>query len=239
MKIQNKIAIVTGASSGLGAAISEALIAEDAIVYGLARNSDALIKIQKNLGNNFTPVILDISEEKAVKHWVAETFSKEKSPDILINNAGTGSFGKIDEMPSEEWYKMINTNLNGMYCITSEVVRLMKPKKESTHIINVGSILGITTRSEGAAYSATKYGISGFSEALFKELREYNIKVSCLNPGSIDTSFFESSGIKSHENMLQAEDIASTLLHILKTPDNMLISEMTVRPLNPKAPDKN
>lgn len=130
MKIQNKIAIVTGASSGLGAAISEALIAEDAIVYGLARNSDALIKIQKNLGNNFTPVILDISEEKAVKHWVAETFSKEKSPDILINNAGTGSFGKIDEMPSEEWYKMINTNLNGMYCITSEVVRLMKPKRK-------------------------------------------------------------------------------------------------------------
>jgi short-subunit dehydrogenase len=156
----------------------------------------------------------------------------------LVNNAGTGSFGKIDEMPSEEWYKMINTNLNGMYSITSEVVKLMKKNSESTHIVNIGSILGITTRAEGAAYSTTKYGISGFSEALFKELRGDNIKVTCLNPGSIDTGFFKSSGIQSHGNMLQAADIASTLLHILKTPDNMLISEMTVRPLNPKTPEE-
>ncbi len=237
MKIPNKIAIVTGASSGLGAAISNALVAEGATVYGLARNSDALKVVQKKLGNDFIPITLDISEEKAVKNWVFETFSDEKSPDILVNNAGTGCFGKIDEMPSDEWYKMINTNLNGMYCITSQIVKLMKAKKESSHIINIGSILGTTTRAEGAAYCATKYGISGFSEALFKELREYNIKVSCLNPGSIDTSFFKSSGIQAHSNMLQAEDIASTMLHILKTPDNMLISEMTVRPLNPRAPE--
>lgn len=237
MKIPNKIAIVTGASSGLGAAISNALVAEGATVYGLARNSDALKVVQKKLGNDFIPITLDISEEKAVKSWVFETFSDEKSPDILVNNAGTGYFGKIDEMPSDEWYKMINTNLNGMYCITSQIVKLMKAKKESSHIINIGSILGTTTRAEGAAYCATKYGISGFSEALFKELREYNIKVSCLNPGSIDTSFFKSSGIQAHSNMLQAEDIASTMLHILKTPDNMLISEMTVRPLNPRAPE--
>lgn len=193
--------------------------------------------MQKNIGSDFISVKLDISEGIAVKKWVSETFFEEKSPDILINNAGAGSFGKIDEMPSEEWYKMINTNLNGIYCITSKVVKLMKTNKESTHIINIGSILGLTTRAEGAAYSATKYAINGFSEALFKELRADNIKVTCLNPGSIDTSFFKSSGIKSHGNMLQPEDIASTLLHILKTPDNMLISEMNVRPLNPKAPE--
>ncbi len=237
MDIHKKIAIVTGATGGLGSAISKALVAEGAKVFGLARNSDTLQKLRKNIGSNFIPVKLDISDGIAVKNWVTDTFSKKKSPDILINNAGTGYFGKFDEMPSEEWYKMINTNLNGMYCITSEVVKLMKAKKESSHIVNIGSILGITTRAEGAAYSATKYGISGFSEALFKELRVFNIKVSCLNPGSIDTSFFKSSGIESHGNMLQTEDIASTLLHILKTPDNMLISEMTVRPLNPKAPE--
>lgn len=236
MNIQNKVAIVTGASSGLGAAISKSLTTAGAIVFGLARNMNALQEIKKDIGSKFIPVSLDITDEEAVKKWFAETFSENHSPDILVNNAGTGSFGKIDEMPSEEWYKMINTNLNGMYCITSEAVRLMKTNKDSTHIVNIGSILGITTRAEGAAYSATKYGISGFSEALFKELREDNIKVTCLNPGSIDTSFFKSSGISSHENMLQPEDIASTLLHVLQTPDNMLISEMTIRPLNPKAP---
>lgn len=237
MIISNKLAIVTGASSGLGAAISEALVAAGSTVYGLARNMNKLQELQKNIGSRFIPVSLDITEEKAVKRWLSETFSEQRSPDILVNNAGVGSFGKIDEMPSEEWYKMINTNLNGMYCITSGVVKLMKTKKASTHIINIGSILGIITRAEGAAYSATKYAISGFSESLFKELRGDNIKVSCLNPGSIDTGFFKSSGIESHGNMLQAEDVASTLLHILKTSDNMLISEMTVRPLNPKAPE--
>ncbi|SRX55120.1 SDR family oxidoreductase [Aequorivita sp. CIP111184] len=235
MNILNRTVIVTGASSGLGAAISKALVAEGAKVYGLARNNDKLQELQKSIGSNFIPVQLDISDEKDVQNWLAETFSEEIAPDILINNAGAGFFGKIDEMPSEEWYRMINTNLNGMYCITSEAVKFMKAKSESSHIINIGSILGITTRAESAAYSATKYGISGFSEALFKELREYNIKVTCLNPGSIDTSFFKSSGIKSHSNMLQTKDIASTLLHILKTPDNMLISEITVRPLNPIA----
>ena len=234
MNIEHKIAIVTGASSGLGASISKALVKAGATVFGIARNNQALHEIQEEIGSKFIAVRLDLTDEAAVKKWFTATFSEETSPDILVNNAGTGYFGKIDEMPSEEWYKMVNTNLNGMYFITSNVVRLMKKNIESTHIVNIGSILGITTRAEGAAYSATKYGISGFSEALFKELRGFNIKVTCLNPGSIDTSFFKTSGIAQDANMLQTEDIASTLLHILKTPDNMLISEMTVRPLNPK-----
>ncbi len=237
MEIKSKIAIVTGASSGLGTAISEALIHNGATVYGLGRNIHSLNSLQKEFGERFIPVKLDITEATSIKKWIRNTFSESHAPDILINNAGVGSFGKIDEMPSEEWYNMINTNLNGMYNITSEVVKLMKAKEGFTHIVNIGSILGTTTRSEGAAYSATKYGISGFSESLFKELRVYDIKVSCLNPGSIDTGFFKSSGINAHHNMLQAKDIAETLLHVLKTPDNMLISEMTIRPLNPKAPE--
>jgi len=236
MEIQNKIAIVTGASSGLGAAVSKQLVTEGAMVYGLARNLNALQEIEKEIGGKFIPVALDISVASEVKNWISETFSAEKSPAILINNAGSGYFGKLDEMPSEHWYEMINTNLNGMYTITSEVVKLFKTKEQIAHIINIGSILGITTRAEGAAYSATKFGINGFSEALFKELRKDNIKVTCLNPGSIETDFFAESGIKAHGNMLQPKDIAETILHILKTPDNMLISEMTVRPLNPKEP---
>lgn len=237
MEINSKIAIVTGASSGLGAAISQALINEGAIVYGMARNISKLERLQKEFGDRFVPIKMDVSDNKQVAEWVNKTFSEDHSPDILINNAGVGSFGKIDELPSEEWYKMINTNLNGMYNITSTVVKLMKLKKGFTHIINIGSILGITTRAEGAAYSATKYGISGFSESLFKELREFDIKVSCVNPGSIETSFFQTSGIASHNNMLQAVDVAKAIVDILKTPDNMLISEMTIRPLNPKAPE--
>src|SRR5690606_34273973 len=128
-------------------------------------------------------------------------------------------------------------NLNGLYYITSEVASLMKKKKEGSHIINIGSILGSMGRAEGAAYCATKYGVQGFSDALFKELRFFNIKVTCFNPGSIDTHFFESSGIPAHTNMLQPHDLANTLVQILQTPDNMLISDITIRPLNPKHPE--
>lgn len=236
MDVENKIAVLTGASSGLGAAVAQNLTEKGAVVYGLARNKEALDRLKKQLGDKFQPVRLDITEEENIKQWITDTFSAEHSPDILINNAGMGSFGKIDEISSEEWLGMVNTNLNGMYFITSRIAALMKKKKETTHIVNIGSVLGTMGRSEGAAYCTTKFGISGFSEALFKELRHYHIKVTCLNPGSIDTGFFKSSGIEAHKNMLQSKDLANTLVHILETPDNMLINEMTVRPLDPRAP---
>lgn len=237
MEIHSKIAIVTGASSGLGAALATALVKEKAKVYGLARNKKALESLKAEIGTFFIPVPLDISDRNGVNSWVSEAFSADYIPDILINNAGAGSFGRIDEMGAATWDVMVNTNLTGMYNITSQVVKLMRATTEPSHIVNIGSILGSVTRAEGAAYSATKFGMRGFSDALFKEIRNDNIKVTLLNPGSIDTHFFESSGIEAHKNMLQAEDIADTVLHILKTPDNMLINELTIRPLDPRKPE--
>lgn len=236
MNLDSKIAIVTGASSGLGASIAESLIQENSVVYGIGRNSSTLQKMKLKLGERFKPVILDLSQREEVKTWYHKTFSENLSPDILVNNAGSGVFGRIDEMEDKDWDNMININLTGMYNITSETVKLMRKTTDISHIINIGSILGTVTRSEGAAYSATKFGIRGFSESLFKELRGDNIKVTCVNPGSIDTRFFETSGIESHGNMLQPKDIAKTIIHILQTPDNMLINEITLRPLDPRKP---
>lgn len=236
MELASKIAIVTGASSGLGVAIVKFLIAEDAVVYGIARNEMALAKLKVELGKDFHPIVMDITSREAIDQWIATTFTDDVVPNILINNAGVGSFGKIDEIAPETWDSMIATNLTGMYNITAPVVRLMRATPELTHIINIGSILGSVTRSEGAAYSATKFGIRGFSESLFKELRGDNIKVTCVNPGSIDTGFFADSGIEAHQNMLQPEDLAAMIGYVLKTPDNMLINEITVRPLDPRKP---
>lgn len=238
MQLQNKIAVLTGVSSGLGKATAEALVQKGVIVYGLARNNDALDKLQESLGSKFKPVRMDITNYDRLSAWIDETFSLEYIPDILFNNAGVGGFDKIDEMQPDYWLKMVDTNLNGLYFITSKIAALMKKKDSTTHIINIGSILGTTGRSEGAAYCATKYGVSGFSDALFKELRFFDIKVSCINPGSIDTEFFKSSGVKNHSNMLQPSDLAQTVVHVLETPDNMLINELTVRPLNPTKPKK-
>lgn len=236
MDIEGKIAVITGASSGLGASLAHALLTKGATVYGLARNADKFHAFENRLRETFIAVSIDITKQKDISSWVQDTFSDSHIPDMLINNAGAGYFTKIDELSLERWHEMINTNLNGAFYITSSIVPFMKKNTNTSHIINIGSILGKTTRAESAAYSATKYGMQGFSEALFKELRSYKIKVTCVNPGSIDTAFFEDSGIQPHKNMLQPKDIAQLLVHILETPDNFLVDEITVRPLIPNPP---
>lgn len=236
MKLKDKIAVITGASSGLGSAITTALIQKEAIVYGLARNISALNQLKNQLGDRFFPVEMDITQPKQLKNWILKTFHADYNPHILINNAGTGSFAAIDQIADEDWLTMTNTNMNGMYYVTSSIVPLLKITKESKHIINIGSILGTMGREEGSAYCATKHAVVGFSEALFKELRHFNIKVTCFNPGSIETDFFKTSGIESHHNMLHPADLADIIISILETPENVLINEMTVRPLNPKKP---
>lgn len=239
LDLKNKTAVVTGVSSGLGSAIARVLIDKSVEVYGLARNEIKLKELEKELGKKFHPVKMDISNLEEIKNWITKSFSDNYSPDILINNAGIGSYGAIDKKPVEDWLQMVNTNLNGTYYITSQLIPFMKRKKEMTHIINIGSILGTIACENGSAYCTTKFGIQGFSEALFKELRVFDIKVSLINPGSIDTDFFKSSGINKHHNMLQPKDLAGTVIYLLETPDNMLIDKLTVRPLNPKSPTKN
>lgn len=234
MDLKGKIAVVTGAGSGLGAAIAAALVREGSLVYGMSRTEKNLLQLRDQLGKQFIPAAVDITERNTVSGWFSGTFSHEHSPDILINNAGTGEFARLDEIAPEKWYAMINTNLNGLYHVTSRTIPWMRAKKQSSHILTIGSILGSSTRSEGAAYSATKFGVRGFSESLFKELRGDNIKVSLINPGSIETDFFKSSGIEKHSNMLQPEDLAEAVIFVLKTPDNMLINDMTIRPLDPR-----
>ncbi len=237
MELDNKIAVITGASSGLGYSLATALVNKGIHVYGLARNKKVLDELALELGNRFTAVPMDITIENNISNWISTTFNEQHSPDILINNAGVGSFQPIDETTSDIWQTMIRTNLDGMYNLTSHLVPYMKNKLHSTHIINIGSILGKIGRANSAAYSTTKFGIQGFSESLFHELRHDHIKVTCVNPGSIETEFFSSSGIKSHDHMLSPSAIADTIIHVLETPDNYLISDLTIRPLIPKPAD--
>jgi len=240
MDIQNKIAIVTGASSGIGAQFSKSLTEEGAKVYGLARSIDRLNELQNKLGKNFIPVKMDVTDSAAIDNWVDETFDSGHSPDILINNAGLGLFGPVDELPVADWHTMVDVNLNGVFYLTRKVVPLMKAKESHSHIINIASVAGLLGNPNLSGYNATKFAVRGFSEALFKELRYDAIKVSCMFPGSIATSFFDTAnGMETHENMMQPEDVAATLLHLLKTPDNLLINEITMRPLNPKNPNES
>lgn len=237
MQLNGKTAIVTGSSAGLGKAIALALIKKGVKVYGIARNERKLLEIQKQTGELFVPVKMDICEFEKVSEWISTNFSNENAPDILINNAGFGEFTKIEETTLEKWMHTLNVNLNAVFYLTSKVVPFMKSHSKSSHIINIGSIAGTIAFANGTAYCASKFGIQGFSEALFKELREFNIKVSCINPGSIESDLLLSSGVQPHENMIQPKDLANSIINVLETPDNFLISELVVRPLNPQKPD--
>lgn len=238
MKLDAKIVIVTGASSGLGAQFSRALIQKGATVYGLARSEDKLNKLQSELGNHFLPVEMDITDHDAIAQWVSQTFDGNHSPDVLINNAGLGLFGKVDELPLENWETMITTNLSGVFYMTRQIVPLMKQDENVCHIINIASIAGKIGNPKLSGYNASKFGLRGFSEALFKELRYDGIKVTAFYPGSIATNFFKHSGSENHPNMMTPQDITETLIHILETADNYLINEVTMRPLNPKPPEE-
>ncbi len=239
MDIQSKIAIVTGASSGIGAEFSRALIEKGATVYGLARSKDKLKRIQSELGDRFIPVTVDVTDHEAIRSWVEATFSEDLLPDILINNAGLGYFGDVDELPLEKWHTMVNTNLSGIFYMTRQLVPLMKRNPDTCHIINIASIAGKIGNPEMSGYNASKFGVRGFSESLFKELRYDAIKVTCFYPGSIATGFFDNAkGVETHPNMMQPEDVSKTLIDVLETADNFLINEITMRPLNPKPPEE-
>ncbi|MGA1464339.1 MAG: NAD-binding protein [Bacteroidetes bacterium] len=240
MNLSHKIAIVTGSTSGIGAAFAKDLINAGATVYGLGRNQDAQTKLQEQLGDAYHPVIADIRDRQSLDAWVTATFTDQHAPDILINNAGLGIFGAIDEISPDDWEMMINTNINGIFYLTRTVVPFMKRKSTHSHIINVASVAGLMGNPNISGYNATKFAVRGMSDALFKELRYDRIKVTCIYPGSISTQFFASEdGLNTHSNMMTVEDISSTVMHILQTADNYLISEVVMRPLNPKKPEES
>jgi NADP-dependent 3-hydroxy acid dehydrogenase YdfG len=234
MILTNKIALVTGASSGLGADFSRRLVEKGATVYGLARREERLNELAVTLGKRFQPVVMDITDEKKVRNWVSVTFT-DQSPDILVNNAGIGLFGEIDALPSENWHTMINLNLNAVYYMTSAVVPFMKKNSDVCHIVNIASIAGKLGNARLSGYNATKFALGGFSDALMKELRDFGIKVTCMYPGSIATEFFTHSGSSLHDRMMASDDVATVLINLLEMPDNFLIDEIVMRPLFPKS----
>lgn len=238
MNLTDKTAIVTGASSGLGRAFSEILVSKGAFVYGLARSKDKLNELHKKLGDQFYPVVLDVTQHEDIDTWVDATFSDEHRPDILVNNAGLGLFGNVDELSLDEWHTMINTNVNGIFYMTRQIVPLMKENESVCHIVNIASIAGKVGNPTMTGYNASKFAVRGFSESLFKEVRYDGIKVTCFYPGSVDTNFFDNAdGMKTHTNMMRPSDIAVSLANVIETPDNFLISEVVMRPLNPKPPE--
>lgn len=222
MDIKNKAAIVTGASKGIGLSTAKALIDEGVTVACWSRTPP-----KEFSHSNFHHFETDLTKEDSVEDSFQRTLDKLGDISILVNNAGVGYRGRMEDTPSRQWRYLFDLNVHGIFYVTKRVISGMKERNEG-HIINIGSGAGTNGIPEMSAYCGTKYAVNGITEALHNELRDFGVKVSCISPGSVDTGFSS-----SNKNKLQPGDLASAIVHMLKCPKNFHYTDIQVRPLQP------
>lgn len=229
MILSGRVAIVTGVSKGIGLAITQELLSKGTRVAGWSRT-------KPNLQHpNFTHYETDMRDMESVNRSFQATvndFGDELR--VLVNNAGLGYECNMDELPPQRWHEMFDTNVHGIFYASRLAIPLMK-KHGKGHIINISSVAGTQGIPGMAAYCATKYAVRGLSHSLFKELRTFGIKVTCIYPGSVKTNFFDKiDSVELTDDMMMPEEIASTVLHCLEAPDNYHIVDVEMRPLGMK-----
>ena len=230
MNLSGKVAVVTGVSTGIGRATTEALLARGAAVAGWGRTAPEGLNHDR-----FQFFACDVRDEHAVAEALTNTL-RELGPElhVLVNNAGVGIFGTVDGFKSEDWHAMFDTNVNGLFYCTRAVLPAMKKQHEG-HIINVASLAATAGTAKLAGYCATKYAVRGFSDALFKEVRPDGIRVTCVMPGSVETNFGGTEpGSEPDPHKMQPETIAAAIVHALEAPEATMISEVQMRPANVK-----
>lgn len=229
MDLRGKVAIITGGSKGIGKATAEALLAKGAVVAGWSRSAPDDLQHE-----NFHFFACDVQDEASVQRAYAATIDKLGAAQVLVNNAGIGNMGPIDGFSSDEWHAMFATNVHGVFYCTKAVLPRMKEQGEG-HIINVASLAGTAGTANMAGYCATKFAVRGFSDALFKEVRKDGVRVTCVMPGSVETNFGDMEpGQEPDPHKMQPEDIAEAIVHALEAPKATMISEIQMRPSQPK-----
>jgi len=238
MNLEEKTAIVTGAGRGIGKAIALSLARHGARVVLAARTRgeiDAVAKEIQQSGGMSLAVQADVSLEADVNELVKATIDSQGTVDILINNAGIGAFGRVDELPVKDFDRMWQVNMRGVFLCSRAVIPHMR-KQKSGDIVNIASLAGRNAFVGGSGYCATKWALIGFARCLMLEVREHNIRVVTICPGSVETGFGDHSKnpARSSGNIPRAEDIAQVVIDTLLMPRNVMVSEVDVRPTNPK-----
>jgi 3-oxoacyl-[acyl-carrier protein] reductase len=184
--LDGEVALVTGASRGIGAAIAEAFCAAGATVIGTATSEAGAAAITAQLVGKGRGIVLDIASEESVLAAVKEIQANEGSPTIVVNNAGITRDNLLMRMKSDEWEDVLSTNLSGVFRVSKACLRGMMKAKRG-RIINIASVIGVTGNAGQANYAAAKAGMIGFSKSLAKEIGSRNITVNVVAPGFIDT----------------------------------------------------
>ena len=223
MNLAGTTAVVTGSSSGIGLAVCRALLDAGASVFGLSRRETALDH------EHFRWLQTNVTREAEIDRAFDAVLAEHGRVELLVNNAGFGFFRDIELIDPADWRRLIDTNLTAMFLCTRKVVPSMKAAGRGM-IVNVGSVAGKRGIKGGTAYCASKFAVNGFSESLMEELREFGIRVACVNPGSVMTGFFDHAGIEP-KKFMQPGDLARLIVSLVELPDNMLPGDVTVRPL--------
>ena len=240
--IKGKVALITGASSGIGYATAKALSLQGAKVVAGARRAERLNELRREIeraGGEITIMPIDVTKKSDCSAFVKAGVDKWGAADILVNNAGLMPLSFFKNLKVDEWDQMIDVNIKGvLYCTAAAIPNMIE--KKSGHIVNISSVAGRVVFPAGSVYCATKHAITAFSEGLRQELSQRaNIRVTCIEPGVVATELTNTITDKSLESFvaatkkmeaLQAEDIASAIVFAVNSPLHMNVNEILIRP---------
>lgn len=224
------MAVITGASRGIGATVASELARRGYRLALLARSQKRLEETAQNLEG--APEVrvfpCDLQDSSQVERTFKDIFDWAGQVDVLVNNAGVGVFAPLVEISDSQWDSILDTNLRGVFYCARAVIPRMK-KQQSGYIINISSLAGKNAFPGGTAYCASKWGLQGLTYCLAEELRQHNIRVSVICPGSVHTEFSPHTG-KDPERMLQPADVARTVGWLLEQEPQSFVSEISLRP---------
>jgi len=245
-RLEGTVALVTGASSGIGEATAVALAAEGATVAIAARRRDRLELVVERIGNDADVLVIetDITDEAAARAMVEATVTEFGRLDTLVNNAGVMLLGPIVDAPVDEWRRMVELNVLGLlYCTHAALPHLLAAAEQEPRrvadVVNVSSVAGRAARVGSGVYNATKFGVGAFSESLRQEVTRRHVRVSLIEPGATRTELAGHNRPEVLQNIsatfgqteiMAAEDIAESILFTVTRPRHVTVNEVLIRP---------
>jgi 3-oxoacyl-[acyl-carrier protein] reductase len=231
ISLEGKVAVVTGAGRGIGKAVALSLAQLGCRVILAARSREQLEEVHREIrdrGGEALVVAADLTRDEDIQHLV-ESSRSWGTVDILINNAGWGKRAPVVKGDVEDWDRTFRVNLRAPMILAKMLLPAMLEKGEGA-VINIGSVSGKTGEANGAAYAASKFGLIGFTQSLYEEVREHGIKVAVILPGFVDTPLIPPNRQLDRSKMIQADDIAQAVHYVLTSPATCCPVEITVRP---------
>jgi NAD(P)-dependent dehydrogenase (short-subunit alcohol dehydrogenase family) len=234
-KLQDRIAVITGASTGIGKSIAVAYAAEGAKIVLASRNQEKLEIVAKEIkgaGGSALVVPIDVTKEKAVIDLFRQTVEVFDRVDILVNNAGVSKGAPSDELSLKVWQQVIDVNLTAAFLCSREALQIMKTQG-SGRIVNIGSVSAKVPRIHSAAYTTSKFGLEGLTRSLALDAREFGIAVSILHPGNTATPIWTGrEEIARKEGVMSPDDLARVAVTIATLPPEVNMLESIVLPVS-------